>query len=230
MVACSVRFMASFWHAYGLTMFFEAMDHSWKLILEDQRSILEEIERQLAGTDFTPPAAQVMRAFQLPVSSIRVLLIGQDPYPIKGVATGLAFEANGVLPRSLSNLMQELASDLGIENPMGNLGSWQNQGVMLLNASLTTVTGQSGSHEKLWRGFIEASISRLDQERSGSLVVLALGNFAKNLAKNVSHATIIESVHPSPLSASRGFFGSKIFSRTNESLIAKGLEPIDWSC
>lgn len=213
-------------------MFFEAMHPSWQELLHDQNEVLHLIERDLAKTiEITPEKRLVMRAFELPVDHVRVLFFGQDPYPTRGVATGLAFEVQSEKkPQSLKNLMLELVADVKPSSSEGNLARWQAQGVMLLNAALTTEIGKPGSHDKLWRTFIETAIERLDGARKGKLVIVAMGNFAKRLAGSTNQAVVIESVHPSPLSASRGFFGSKIFSRTNEALVSLELEPIDWSC
>lgn len=213
-------------------MFFEAMHPSWQELLHDQIEVLHLIERDLAKTiEITPEKRLVMRAFELPVDQVRVLFFGQDPYPTRGVATGLAFEVQSEKkPQSLKNLMLELVADVKPSSSEGNLARWQAQGVMLLNAALTTEIGKPGSHDKLWRTFIETAIERLDGARKGKLVIVAMGNFAKRLAGSTNQAVVIESVHPSPLSASRGFFGSRIFSRTNEALVSLELEPIDWSC
>lgn len=213
-------------------MFFEAMHPSWQELLQDQSQALQSIEQDLSKAfELTPEKRLVMRAFELPVDQVRVLFLGQDPYPTRGVATGLAFEVQSASkPQSLKNLMLELVADVKPSSSEGNLAKWQAQGVMLLNAALTTEIGKPGSHDKLWRSFIETAIQRLDQRKQGKLVIVAMGNSAKRLAGSTNQAVVIESVHPSPLSASRGFFGSRIFSRTNEALVSLGLEPIDWSC
>lgn len=213
-------------------MFFEAMHPSWQELLRDQIEVLHLIEQDLTkALEITPEKRLVMRAFELPVDQVRVLFFGQDPYPTRGVATGLAFEVQSEKkPQSLKNLMLELVADVKPSSSEGNLARWQAQGVMLLNAALTTEIGKPGSHDNLWRTFIETAIERLDGARKGKLVIVAMGNFAKRLASSTNQAVVIESVHPSPLSASRGFFGSKIFSRTNEALVSLELEPIDWSC
>jgi uracil-DNA glycosylase len=173
-----------------------------------------------------------MRAFELPVEKIRVLLLGQDPYPADGMACGLAFaNAPGTkTPQSLKNLMKELESDLPGVSALADLSKWSNQGVMLLNSALTTEVGTSGSHQSLWKKFIEDTVSTLDQARAGQLVCLSLGLEAKKLAAFVELGEIVYASHPSPLSAHRGFFGSKIYSRVNQALSDQGQEPIDWSC
>jgi uracil-DNA glycosylase len=173
-----------------------------------------------------------MRAFELPVSQVRVLVLGQDPYPTKGVACGLAFAVSpGVsLPQSLKNLMKELGTDLPAVSNSGDITAWSKRGVLLLNSALTTQVGASGKHELLWREFTKAAITELDKALQGNLVCLSLGQHAKKLSTFLSFAAVIQAPHPSSLSASRGFFGSKIYSRVNQALSSKGLTPIDWSC
>jgi len=209
------------------------MDHSWQRLLAPSRELLDEIEQQLDATpNLTPAHTQVMRAFELPVEDIRVLLLGQDPYPADGMACGLAFaNAPGTkTPQSLKNLMKELQSDLPGVSASADLTNWSKRGVMLLNSALTTVVGSSGSHQGLWRKFIEDAVSSLDQERVGKLVCLSLGLEAKKLAGLVELGDVVYAAHPSPLSAHRGFFGSRIYSRVNQALSDQGQEPIDWSC
>jgi uracil-DNA glycosylase len=214
-------------------MFFESMDQSWQRLLAPSKELLYEIEQQLNSTpNLTPAHTQIMRAFELPVEDIRVLLLGQDPYPADGMACGLAFaNAPGTkTPQSLKNLMKELQSDLPGVSASADLTNWSKQGVMLLNSALTTVVGSSGSHQGLWRKFIEDAVSSLDQARVGKLVCLSLGLEAKKLAGLVELGDVVYAAHPSPLSAHRGFFGSRIYSRVNQALSDQGQEPIDWSC
>jgi uracil-DNA glycosylase len=214
-------------------MFFESMDQSWQRLLAPSKELLDAIEKKLASTqNLTPPRNQVMRAFELPVGDIRVLLLGQDPYPTDGMACGLAFaNAPGTkIPQSLKNLMKELQSDLPGVSSSADVAQWSKQGVMLLNSALTTEVGTSGSHQSLWRKFIEDAVSALDQARAGKLVCLSLGLEAKKLAAFVELGEIVYAAHPSPLSAHRGFFGSKIYSRVNQALSDQGQQPIDWSC
>lgn len=209
------------------------MDQSWQRLLAPSKELLDEIEQQLDATpNLTPAHTQVMRAFELPVEDIRVLLLGQDPYPAEGMACGLAFaNAPGTkTPQSLKNLMKELQSDLPGVSASADLTNWSKQGVMLLNSALTTVVGSSGSHQGLWRKFIEDAVSSLDQARVGKLVCLSLGLEAKKLAGLVELGDVVYAAHPSPLSAHRGFFGSRIYSRVNQALNDQGQEPIDWSC
>ena len=214
-------------------MFFESMDQSWQRLLASHEQELQEIEIQvLKFKDLAPAANLVMRAFELPVSQVRVLVLGQDPYPTKGVACGLAFAVSpGVsLPQSLKNLMKELGTDLPAVSNSGDITAWSKRGVLLLNSALTTQVGASGKHELLWREFTKAAIIELDKALQGNLVCLSLGQHAKKLSTSLRHAAVIQAPHPSPLSASRGFFGSKVYSRVNQALSSKGLTPIDWTC
>jgi uracil-DNA glycosylase len=214
-------------------MFFESMDQSWQRLIVPTRDLLDGIEKKLSATqNLTPSRNQVMRAFELPVENIRVLLLGQDPYPTDGMACGLAFaNAPGTkTPQSLKNLMKELQSDLPGVSASADLANWSKQGVMLLNSALTTEVGTSGAHQSLWRKFIEDTVFALDQARAGKLVCLSLGSEAKKLASFVELGEVVYASHPSPLSAHRGFFGSKIYSRVNQALSDQGQEPIDWSC
>ncbi len=206
------------------------MHPSWQARLSASKDLLTEIEAQLISEQqITPPPALVMRAFQEPFESVKVLLVGQDPYPTKDVACGLAFAVSDASrqPQSLKNLMKELAADLSQVSNSGQLDRWSAQGVMLLNSALTTTIGAPGAHAKIWIGFTKAVIGQLD---SSSLVCLSLGEHAKKLSALIVEGEVIQATHPSPLSASRGFFGSRIYSRVNSALQAKGLAPIDWSC
>jgi uracil-DNA glycosylase len=214
-------------------MFFEAMDRSWQVLLESHRQLLEEIEIQLIDTvGLTPGLDQVMRVFELPVQKVRVLVLGQDPYPAQGMACGLAFaHSPGTrAPQSLKNLMKELKTDIpGVSNS-GDLVRWVDQGVLLLNSALTTRVGLSGEHQEIWREFIEAVVTELDRSKSGKFTCLSLGAKANKLSQIIEPGSIISAPHPSPLSAHRGFFGSRIYSRVNKVLCDQGQEPIDWSC
>ena len=206
------------------------MHPSWQARLSASKDLLSQIEAQLISEQqITPPPALVMRAFQEPFESVKVLLVGQDPYPTKDVACGLAFAVSDASkkPQSLKNLMKELATDLPQVSNSGQLDRWSSQGVMLLNSALTTTIGAPGAHAKIWIGFTKAVIGQLD---SSSLVCLSLGEHAKKLSALIVEGEVIQATHPSPLSASRGFFGSRIYSRVNSALQAKGLAPIDWSC
>jgi uracil-DNA glycosylase len=214
-------------------MFFSSMHPSWQLLLASSQGLLSEIERQvLNAKDSTPSPSQVMRAFQQPLDSVRVLVLGQDPYPTQGVACGLAFAVSpgSKHPQSLKNLMRELATDIPRATNSGELSNWSDQGVMLLNSALTTTIGSAGAHSKIWKEFTESVVGQLDKELSGALVCLSLGEHAKKVSAGISLGQVIQATHPSPLSASRGFFGSRIYSRVNLALEASSRAPIDWSC
>lgn len=214
-------------------MFFESMDPSWQNALGSSKELLSEIEISLSDVqDLTPARSQVMRVFELPIPKVRVLLLGQDPYPTEGMACGLAFanSADTQLPQSLRNLMKELTTDIPEVSANGDLPRWANEGVLLLNSALTTTVGQSGAHQKLWRDFIFSTLVALNDERAGKLVCLSLGLEAKKLTGAIEFGEVIYAAHPSPLSAHRGFFGSKIYSRVNAVLSNQGQKPIDWSC
>jgi len=218
---------------YSYFMLFGSMHPSWQQLLAQSEKLLTEIENQLSfDSETTPPKPLVMRAFQQPLDSVKVLLIGQDPYPTEGVACGLAFAVSpgSKKPQSLKNLMKELASDIPEASNHGELSSWTNQGVLLLNSALTTKIGSPGAHAKIWSGFTSTVIRALDRELSGRFVCLSLGEHAKKLSKEIALGEVIQATHPSPLSASRGFFGSRIYSRVNQALGERSIAPIDWSC
>ena len=186
-----------------------------------------------AGRGYLPAGPNVLRAFARPMADVRVLIVGQDPYPTPGHPVGLSFSvAPDVrpIPRSLVNIFQELASDLGCPAPTtGDLTPWADRGVLLLNRVLTVQPGRSASHRgKGWEPITEAAIRAL-VARGGPLVAILWGRDAQNLAPWLGTVPRIESAHPSPMSADRGFFGSRPFSRANAALIAQGADPIDWT-
>jgi uracil-DNA glycosylase len=222
-------------------MFFEQMHPTWQEAMPQSRSLLEAIEVKLAarqqdtGIDFLPPKPLVMRAFEKPMDEIRVLIVGQDPYPTRGHAIGLSFAVNQdvrPLPRSLVNIVRELKDDLGREiSAEGDLSNWANQGVMLLNRHLTTEETEPAAHANLgWGEFTDLAVSTLNHRRGRRLVAILWGLHAQELARKLPDAQIISSAHPSPLSARRGFFGSKPFSKANRMLQLVGEPAIDWSC
>ena len=217
-------------------MFFEQMHSSWQIALAGQRDLLDGIETKVLGdAQITPPAGQVMRAFELPIEQVRVLIVGQDPYPTPGHAIGLSFAVAPEvtpLPRSLQNIMRELRDDLGksVSNA-GNLQLWASRGVMLLNRHLSTSSGESAAHfDAGWAQFTDAAIRALNRARGNKLVAVLWGNEAISLRALLPNAQVLTSPHPSPLSARKGFFGSKPFSRANEALRFVGEAEIDWSC
>lgn len=199
----------------------------------DIRRMGEFLREQLAsGHGYLPSGENVLRAFGRPLSAVRVLIVGQDPYPTPGHAVGLSFSvARDVrpLPPSLVNIYTELRDDLGIEPaPHGDLTGWFEQGVLLLNRVLTVRPGQPNSHRgRGWESVTSAAIQAL-VSRGGPLVAILWGRDAQTLAPALGAVPRIESPHPSPLSASRGFFGSRPFSRANDSLEEQGADPIDW--
>jgi uracil-DNA glycosylase len=173
-------------------------------------------------SNFQPALENVFRAFEISPDQVKVVVVGQDPYPTSGDAIGLAFAVSRdeKLPKSLQNLFKELQSDLGVIRTSGDLGIWQEQGVLLLNRILTTPTGQPLGHANIgWEEFTEKIIGYLGQTGA---VALLMGNKAQEMGKYFDKK--IETAHPSPLSAYRGFFGSKPFSRINQLLE----HPISW--
>jgi uracil-DNA glycosylase len=187
---------------------------------------------QQAGRRFLPAPSRILAAFQQPFHDVRVLLVGQDPYPTPGHPIGLCFSvAPDVrpVPKSLQNIFREYQSDLELPAPStGDLTPWTEQGVMLLNRVLTVGAGEPASHRgKGWEAFTEQAIRALVR-RNRPLVAILWGRDARNLRPMLGDTPVIESAHPSPLSAARGFFGSRPFSRTNALLAQLGADPIDW--
>jgi uracil-DNA glycosylase len=185
-----------------------------------------------AGRHYLPPGERVLRAFQRPLDGVKVLIVGQDPYPTPGHPIGLSFAVDrGVrpLPRSLANIYQELEADLGIPPAShGDLSAWSDQGVMLLNRVLTVAPGLPASHRGWgWEKVTEHAIRTL-VARDAPLVAILWGRDAANLRPMLGSTPVIESAHPSPLSAHRGFFGSRPFSTANALLERQGATPVDW--
>jgi uracil-DNA glycosylase len=186
-----------------------------------------------AGRQYLPAGPNVLRAFQRPMDQVRVLLVGQDPYPTPGHPIGLSFAVDRhvrPLPRSLGNIYREMRDDVGIAPPAhGDLTAWSDQGVLLLNRVLTVAPGRPASHRgKGWEPITEAAIRAL-VERGGPLVAILWGKDAQTLTPILDGVPIIASAHPSPMSADRGFFGSRPFSRTNALLAEQGAAPVDWA-
>lgn len=213
-------------------------------VAEDWAIALAPVEQQLAelgrflneertnGHQVLPAGDRILAAFQRPLAAVRVLIVGQDPYPTPGHPIGLSFAtAPDVrpVPRSLQNMYRELNDDLGVAPaPHGDLSEWADRGVMLLNRVLTVRAGEAASHRKKgWEAVTECAIRAL-VARGGPLVAILWGNDARQLAPMLGDIPRIESAHPSPLSASRGFFGSRPFSRANAALQAQGALPIEW--
>jgi uracil-DNA glycosylase len=186
-----------------------------------------------AGRTYLPHGDHILRAFQRPLAAVKVLVVGQDPYPTPGHPVGLSFSvAPDVrpVPRSLANIYQELQTDLGLSAPdHGDLTAWADQGVMLLNRVLTVRPGEAASHRgRGWEAVTEQAIRTL-AARGGPLAAILWGRDAQSLKPMLGPVPWVESAHPSPLSASRGFFGSRPFSRVNQLLEGQGGTPVDWS-
>ena len=189
-------------------------------------------EELAAGRTYLPAGDRILRAFERPLSDVRVLVVGQDPYPTPGHAVGLSFSVAPEvrpLPRSLVNIFRELYDDLGVGPPTnGDLTPWADAGVLLLNRVLTVAPGAAGSHRgRGWEGVTECAIKAL-AARGGPLAAILWGRDAQGLKSMLGGIPWVESPHPSPLSASRGFFGSRPFSRVNDLLVRQGGAPLDW--
>lgn len=216
----------------------ELVHPSWARALEPVAATIaamgDHLREEVAqGRGYLPAGEHVLRAFTIPLEEVRVLVVGQDPYPTPGHAIGLSFAVAPhvrPLPRSLTNIHRELVADLGLPQPSnGDLSPWARQGVMLLNRCLTVRPGAPASHQgRGWEAVTDRAIEVL-AARGGPLVAILWGRQARNLAPALGEVPRIESAHPSPLSARNGFFGSRPFSRTNELLTRQGADPIDWS-
>lgn len=216
------------------------IEQSWKeqLALEFDKeyfkSLTDFVRQEYQSTTVYPPGSYIFNAFEhCPFDKVKVVILGQDPYHEPGQAHGLSFSVQDGIPYppSLVNIFKELESDLGKPMPSsGNLLRWADQGVLLLNATLTVRAHLAGSHQNHgWETFTDAVIHKLADNRS-HLVYILWGSYAqkKGAFIDASHNLVIKSAHPSPLAAYRGFFGSKPFSKANDYLIATGQEPIDW--
>ena len=185
-----------------------------------------------AGRGYLPAGEHVLRAFQQPFDDVRVLVVGQDPYPTPGHAVGLSFAVDPhvrPLPRSLANIYREYTADLGYTAPPhGDLGAWTRSGVLLLNRVLTVQPGKAAAHRrKGWEAITQRAIEALVQ-RQQPMVAILWGRDARSLTPMLGNTPVIASAHPSPLSANRGFFGSRPFSRANAELTRLGADPVDW--
>jgi uracil-DNA glycosylase len=208
---------------------FDQLHPEWQEELQEHKELIEEIDQFVQGCEITPSYDLIFRALNKPIDSTRVVIFGQDPYPKKGHAHGLAFSVDASvspLPASLRNVFKELQSDVGIDRTKGDLSDWCEQGVMLINRVLTTDVGQSLAHSHIGWEEITNSVA-LALGKRGVLAVL-WGNSALELKKFFPDDHVIASVHPSPLSVYRGFFGSKPFSQVNEILTNKGYPTISW--
>ncbi|MGU3408462.1 uracil-DNA glycosylase [Microbacterium sp. M1A1_1b] len=190
-------------------------------------------EETAAGRPYLPAGPAVLRAFTYPFDQVKVLVIGQDPYPTPGHPIGLSFAVDPdvrPVPRSLANIYRELHDDLGLTPPVhGDLRPWSERGVMLLNRVLTVGAGDAGSHRgKGWERVTEQAVRAL-VARQQPLVAVLWGAQAKSVQPFLGDTPVVASAHPSPLSASRGFFGSRPFSQVDDLLVAQGADPVDWS-
>jgi uracil-DNA glycosylase len=216
----------------------QLLDPGWAEALEpvapDVARMGDVLRDEVAsGRGYLPAGEHVLRAFTRPIADVRVLIVGQDPYPTPGHAIGLSFAVDRhvrPLPRSLANIYRELRDDLGVETPEhGDLSAWSDNGVLLLNRVLTVRPGAAGSHRGLgWETVTDAAIRAL-VARPVPLVAILWGRDAQSLEPLLGDTPVIASAHPSPLSASRGFFGSRPFSRSNAHLERLGARPVDWS-
>jgi len=217
------------------------IEESWKKLMSEEfnaeyfASLKEFLVNEKKQYKIYPEGSRIFEAFnRTPVSKVRVVIIGQDPYHGDGQAHGLCFSVQkGVkLPPSLRNIYKELNSDIGINTPAhGDLSKWADNGILLINSILTVRANQASSHKKKgWENFTDAVIKNISNHQKNCVFIL-WGNFAQQKKKLIDEKKhlIIESVHPSPLSAYGGFFGSQPFSKTNNWLISKGIKPIDWS-
>jgi uracil-DNA glycosylase len=216
------------------------IDATWKSKLNGEfeteyfLKLAEFVKREYVSNIIYPPGSLIFNAFNLcPFNKVKAVLIGQDPYHGPGQAHGLCFSVrDGVdFPPSLINIFKEIEMDLGIRrSSSGNLERWAAQGVLLLNATLTVRAHQAGSHQKKgWEQFTDTVISILNRDKE-NLVFFLWGAYAQKKGESIdrSRHLVLESVHPSPLSASRGFFGNKHFSRCNDYLETHGIEPVNW--
>jgi uracil-DNA glycosylase len=225
------------WAVMAARSLSELIAPDWAAALAPVESTITELGTFLraeiaAGRGYLPAGDNILRAFRQPLADVRVLIVGQDPYPTPGNPVGLSFSvAPDVrrLPGSLINIFKEYTADLGHPRPStGDLTPWSERGVMLLNRVLTVQPGQPGSHRgKGWEQVTEQAIRAL-AARGGPLVAILWGNDARNLAPLLGGAPSIQSAHPSPMSADRGFFGSRPFSRADSLLVQQGAEPLDW--
>jgi len=216
----------------------ELVHPSWAQALAPVESVVAGLGEFLraevaAGRGYLPAGPHVLRAFAQPLDQVRVLIVGQDPYPTPGHPIGLSFAVAPTvrpIPRSLTNIYQELTADVGVPMPTnGDLTPWADQGVLLLNRVLTVRPGAPASHRsKGWEEVTGCAIGAL-VARGGPLVAILWGRDARGLAPMLGSVPRVESAHPSPLSASSGFFGSRPFSRANALLAEQGAAPVDWS-
>lgn len=209
---------------------FKQLHPEWQVVLAPHKDLIATIEAQLDPQIVAPPMHRIFRALSYPISATKVVIFGQDPYPTAGHAHGLAFSVDGhvdPLPPTLRNIFEELSSDTGsVKRTNADLSDWFEQGVLLLNRILTTEIGSSMAHATLgWQTVTDAVAQELGKH---DVVGIFWGKSAGELKGYFRQEMCIESVHPSPLSSYRGFFGSKPFTKTNEILVQRNLAPIIW--
>jgi uracil-DNA glycosylase len=206
------------------------IDKSWQSLLAEHESELAKIQEVITAQRIAPAYENVLRVFSYPISHYRAVIVGQDPYPTPGYATGLAFSVSPAitkLPASLKNIFTEYVADTGFSNPTnGDLSEWSSNGVALLNSSLTLNLDDKSEHLKI--GWQRITSAALDVLASRGAVAILWGSHAQKMGSEFPVTHKIESVHPSPLSAYRGFFGSKPFTKCNQLLISSGHVPINW--
>ena len=208
---------------------FDQLHPEWQSELARHKVLIESIDRFIQDREIAPSYDRVFRALSDSIASTKVVIFGQDPYPTKGHAHGLAFSVDSSvspLPASLRNIYKELNEDLGITRSDGDLSNWVNQGVMLINRVLTTEVGQSMAHDSLGWQAVTETVAQILGERD--VIAVLWGNSALQLKKYFLEESVVASVHPSPLSAYRGFFGSQPFSQVNTKLALKGLPAVVW--
>jgi uracil-DNA glycosylase len=207
-------------------MLFDLLPEQWRLAIPQSQVILENI---VLVEPFIPSRERIFAAFEQPISQIKVCIVGQDPYPNPSHAMGLAFSIPKEikkLPPTLRNIFKELEADVGKSPDSGDLSLWQNRGVMLLNSALTTKPNTSQAHSKIgWNKFTEQVVTFLAKS---DVVFILWGQNAGKLAHLIPNENCIIGVHPSPLSAYRGFFGSKPFTKANKRLLELNISPVDW--
>jgi uracil-DNA glycosylase len=208
---------------------FDQLHPQWQIELTPHKDLIEHIDSSLIGQEVAPDYSLIFRALSKPIDTTHVVIFGQDPYPTEGHAHGLAFSVDASvikLPPSLRNIYKELESDLGVVRTNGDLSDWADQGVMLINRILSTEVGKSLAHENLGWQEITETVARV--LGAGDIIAVLWGSSALELKRYFKEGSVISSVHPSPLSAYRGFFGSQPFSKINAKLREKGLQEVTW--
>ena len=208
---------------------FEQLHSDWQEALVEHKDLIQKIESKIGEGEVAPPKHLIFRALSKPIVSTKVVVFGQDPYPTPGHAHGLAFSVDSAvspLPASLRSIFKELESDVGVKRSSGDLTDWSNQGVMLINRTLTTAPGVSLAHRNFGWEVITETVARVLGQRD--VVAVLWGGSAIKLKPYFREDLVVSSGHPSPLSAYRGFFGSQPFSQVNSKLIDNGIDAIAW--